>query len=125
MPSPYKPVEICEATFEAFDLPQIARELIGDETFRKSGRVARTLVRSEQMTVVLTAVAEGAEIHEHNSIGPILISVLSGAIVVSVEGKSAEMSLSEGSAAVLSPDCAHRVAGKVDSAFLIVFGGKK
>jgi quercetin dioxygenase-like cupin family protein len=89
MPSPYKPLDICEATFEAFDLPQIAKELIGDETFRKSGRVARTLVRNERMTVVLTAIAEGAEIHEHNSIGPIWISVLSGAIVVSVEAKSA------------------------------------
>ena len=125
MPSPYRPIEIGEATFEAFDLPRIAKELLEDETFRKSGRVARTLVRGEQMTVVLTAVAAGTELQEHNSIGPILISVLSGAIAVSVAAKSAEMSLSAGSAAVLSPDCAHRVVGKADSAFLIVFGGRK
>jgi quercetin dioxygenase-like cupin family protein len=76
------------------------------------------------MTAVLTAVAAGAEIQEHNSIGPILISVLSGCIVVSVEAKNAEVSLSAGSAAVLSPDCAHRVVGKADSAFLLVFGGR-
>jgi quercetin dioxygenase-like cupin family protein len=124
MPSPYKPIEIGESTFESFDLPRIGRELFEDEAFRKSGRVARTLVRGEQITAVLTAVAAGAEIREHNSIGPVLISVLSGAIVVSVEAKNAEFSLSAGSAAVLSPDCAHRVVGKTDSAFLLVFGGK-
>jgi len=124
MPSPYEPIEICEATFEHIDLEQVAKELMEDEAFRKSGRVARTLVRSAPMTVVLTAIAKGGEIHEHNSIGPVWISVLSGAIVVSVGAKNAEMTLSEGSAAVLSPDCAHKVAGKADSSFLIVFGGK-
>jgi quercetin dioxygenase-like cupin family protein len=117
-------MEIGETTFEAFELLEIGKELTRAEAFRKSGRVARTLVRSEPMTVVLTALAAGTEIHEHHSIGPVLISVLSGAIRVSVAANDAERNLAEGSAAVLSPNCAHRVVGKRDSLFLIVVGAK-
>jgi quercetin dioxygenase-like cupin family protein len=124
MPSPYQPIEIGDTTFEAFELLEIGKELAGSEAFRKSGRVARTLVRGEAMTVVLTTVAAGTEIHEHNSIGPVLISVLSGSIRVSVAAEKAERNLSDGSAAVLSPNCAHRVVAERDSVFLIVFGGK-
>lgn len=124
MPSGYRPIEINSGTVESFDLVQAAKELMADEIFRKSGRVARTLARGEEMTAVLTVLKNGKEIQEHTAPGPVSIQVLSGEIVVYVDAQKRQISLPAGSAVVLSSDAAHRVSAKEDSAFFILIGGR-
>lgn len=127
MPAPYKPLEVGQDTAASFELLQVAEELMKDESFRQSGRVARTLVRSEQMTAVITAIDGGVEIHEHATDAPTMITVLSGDMVISAgepADKETTLDLPRGAAAVLGAKCPHRLKAKERGAFLLVMGGR-
>jgi quercetin dioxygenase-like cupin family protein len=120
----YRPAEISSGTVESFDLVQIAKDLMEDEVFRKSGRVARTLARGDQMSAIVTVIRKGTEIHEHTAPGPVSVQVLSGEIVVSVDSQKVEVSLPAGTAVILSADSGHRVSAKENSAFFLLIGGR-
>jgi quercetin dioxygenase-like cupin family protein len=124
MPAPYQPLELAEDTAESFNLKKIAEGLMSDKAFRDSGRVARTLVRSDRMTSVVTVVNEGAEIHEHATDSPAMIAVLSGNLIVTAGKKDRTHSLPAGSAVVLAAACPHRVKATEPTAFLLVMGGR-
>jgi quercetin dioxygenase-like cupin family protein len=124
MPAPYQPFAFEAGRLEPFDLTLLAKELMKDEAFQKSGRVARTLARADQLTAVLTVIRKNAEIHGHANAGPVMVTVLSGSLKFVFDESRDELPLRTGSAVVLSKDVSHRVRALEDSAFVIVVGGR-
>jgi quercetin dioxygenase-like cupin family protein len=124
MPSPYKPFVPTAGAIGRFDFGAIARELRDDEAFEKSGRVARTLARSDELTAVLTVIAKGTELHEHTAPGPAIVTVLSGNVQLAFEGSGGEFALRQGESVVFAKDASHRVRALDDSSFLMVIGGR-
>lgn len=123
MPSPYQPIVLGSGNAQSFDLVAMARELMNDDAFSRSGRAARTLARGDDMTAVLTVMKEGRELHEHSAPGPVTVTVVSGKIVFSFDSRD-DVALSEGTALVFAKDFVHTVRAEEDSSFLMVIGGK-
>lgn len=122
MPTPYQPFAFEAGRHEPFDLTLLAQELMKDEVFQKSGRVARTLARGDSMTAVLTVIRKGSELHDHATAGPVMVTVLSGSLQFVFNHSRDEIPLRASSALVFSKDVSHRVRALEDSAFLIVVG---
>jgi quercetin dioxygenase-like cupin family protein len=125
MSAPYKPFDFSTSDIHAVDLEKLARELGSGDAFQKSGRVAVTVAREARMTVVLTLLKKGAEIHEHEAPGPVTLVVISGSVSVRPEsGGGSECLLDAGSSAVFAPEVRHSLIGLMDSVVLIVIGGR-
>jgi quercetin dioxygenase-like cupin family protein len=126
MSAPYAPFDFSEAIIKSIDIPKVAKELIDGDAFQKSGRVGSTVARGANMTVVLTVLKEGAEIHEHDAPGPVAVVLLSGSVILQSDNpKQSAATLTGGSAAVLPKEVRHSLKGKEDSVFLVIIGGKR
>lgn len=75
-----------------FDLQPTLRELRGDESYRRSGRLGRTLARSGRLRMVLVALNADVEVGTHQADSPMTIQVLEGRIGFRVAGESHELS---------------------------------
>ena len=124
MPAPYQPFDPASGKPESFDLQTLAKELMHGESFHRSGRIARTLVRADELTTVLVAMRKGGEMHEHTAPGPAIVTVLSGEVSFKFEN-TPDLRLSEGSSVVFAQDEPHRVSAREDCAFLLVVGGRR
>lgn len=125
MSAPYQPLVPTDGKAESFDIAAMMRDLRDDDAFRKSGRVARTLARCDQMTTVLTVMRKGSELHEHAAPGPATVTVISGKVQFAFERAQRDVTLAQGSTVVFAKDAPHRVGALEDSAILIVIGGRK
>jgi quercetin dioxygenase-like cupin family protein len=102
-------------TLGHFDLTaEIERFPPGDEP---SGRRAETLVKDDQLRVVLVTMRAGAELREHEAPGPITIHALRGRFAVAVGGEERE--LAAGSVVALAASARHAVRALDDGAFLL------
>ena len=119
---PYRPLKVNETWIESFPLPAMAEQLMAEDAFSESGRNALTLVRGDEMTVVLTVMKRGAALHEHRAPGPATVILLSGRIRISAGAE--ETPLESGSAVSFTANLRHAVKAVEDSAFLIVIGGR-
>ncbi len=119
---PYRPSHLDTSWIGSFPLLAMAEQLMAEEAFAGSGRNALTLVRGEDLTVVLTVIREGALIHEHRAPGPATVITLSGSIRILTGNE--KMTLEHGSAVSFTADVPHAVEAGQDSAFLIVIGGR-
>jgi quercetin dioxygenase-like cupin family protein len=125
MSAPYKPFDFSTSDIHVVELAKLARELGSGDVFQKSGRVAVTVAREARMTVVLTVLKRGSEIHEHEAPGPVTLVVISGRVSVRPEsGGGTESLLDAGSSAVFAPEVRHSLVGLLDSVVLIVIGGR-
>ena len=124
MPAPYHPFDPSSGRPESFALLAMVKGLMSEDSFHRSGRVARTLVRADQLTTVLVAIKKDGEMHEHSAPGPAIVTVLKGKVSFEFED-SPEMSLPEGTSVVFAQDAPHRVRALEDSAFLLVVGGRQ
>ena len=64
---PYRPLNVDNSWIESFPLKAMARQLMDEDAFAESGRNALTLVRGNEMTVVLTVIRAGTALHEHRA----------------------------------------------------------
>jgi quercetin dioxygenase-like cupin family protein len=64
--------------FHLFSLSQFARSLRAEREYREQGRNGMTLLKTEQLRVVLEVAAEGTKIGEHTVPGPAIVQVLDG-----------------------------------------------
>ena len=119
---PYRPLNVDDSWIESFPLKAMARQLMDEDAFAESGRNALTLVRGDEMTVVLTVIRAGTALHEHRAPGPATVIPLSGNI--RMLGGNEKMPLEPGSAVSFTADVLHAVEAVEDSAFLIVIGGR-
>ena len=126
MSAPYQPFDFTEPVFHEADLTRLASELEKQPAYQKSGRAAVTIGRDRRMTVVLTALRAGVEIHEHEAPGPATLLVLSGSLsLYAASGPGAAgRRLTAGNAVLFPPEVRHRITGDEDGAFLLIFGGQ-
>jgi quercetin dioxygenase-like cupin family protein len=99
-----------------FDLAAEVHRLHAETTWRK-GQNARTLVKYDDLRVVLTALQAGARIQEHTAQGRISIHVLSGHLQVKASGRT--FSLRQGGLLALERGLPHEVVAVEESAFVL------
>ncbi len=85
-----------------------------------SGRRAETLVKTDQMRVVLETMKEGVTLHQHTAPGPITIQPLRGRFAVTVNDEEHEVAT--GGLIAIAPDTLHGVRALEDGAFLLTIG---
>jgi quercetin dioxygenase-like cupin family protein len=121
---PFRPVDLTASTLTSFPIHDMAQQLMTEEAFETSGRNALTLIRSQNLTVVLTVLKAGATLQEHHAPAPVTLLPLFGDIVLLADEGRKSAELSPGTTGAFSAHLEHRVEATQDSAFLIVMGGQ-
>jgi quercetin dioxygenase-like cupin family protein len=99
-----------------FPLTALSQELRNEPQYAQLGHTSRTLVRSDDLRVVLTVIAANASIPEHQAPGSASIQVLSGQLRLSLPAGPIE--LGAGELLVLQGGLHHDVVASSDAAFL-------
>jgi quercetin dioxygenase-like cupin family protein len=102
--------------FMEFDLPAQVHSLTSETTW-STGHNARTLVKYDDLRVVLIAVKAGQLVPEHKTEGRVSIHVLSGHAHVRASGRTFD--LRQGGLLALDRGIAHDVEAFEDSALLL------
>ena len=102
--------------FMEFDLVAEVHRLQAETTW-STGQNARTLIKYDDLRVVLTALKAKGRLPEHKTEGRILIHVLSGHIHVRASGRT--FNLRSGGLLALDRGMPHDVEALEDSAFVI------
>lgn len=105
-----------EGPFLTFDLAEQIAQL-RQEPYWQSGRNSKTIVKYEDLRVVLTAIQAKTTIHEHHSAGRISVQTVQGHLHMHADGK--EFDLPAGHVLVLDRAMPHDVVAIEDSAFLL------
>jgi len=99
-----------------FDLAQQIRAL-RRESYWQSGRNSKTLVKYDDLRIVLTAIEGKTTIHEHRSAGRISVQTVEGHLRMHAGGRTFD--LPAGRVIVLDRATPHDVIALEDSAFLL------
>lgn len=99
-----------------FDLVREIEDLHGEPEW-KMGRNARTIVKYENLRVVLTALKAHVRIPEYRTEGRISIQTIRGQILVRAEGRT--FNLPAGTLLALDQELRHEVEALQDSVFLL------
>ena len=102
--------------FMEFDLPAEVQKL-RTETTRKTGQNARTLIKYDDLRVILTALQANVRVPEHKTEGRITVHVLSGHLQLKASGRT--FSLRTGGVLALDHGILHDVEAVEESAFLL------
>lgn len=106
-----------------FDIEELDREVRAESSFERNGYAARTLVRTEDLRVVLIAMRAGSHIKEHEASETASIHVVKGHVRVGLSDRAAD--LRQGQLLVLESGLRHDVEGAADSAFILTLGWSK
>jgi quercetin dioxygenase-like cupin family protein len=104
------------APYLEFDLTREIEQLHRESTW-ESGRNAKTLVKHEDLRIVLMALQAGSSVPVHQSEGRLSIQVLAGRVHVRAEGRTFD--LRPGSLLALDQALPHDVGALEESAFLL------
>ena len=104
------------APFLEFDLPAEIHRLQAETTW-STGHNARTLVKYDDLRVVLIALRANARMAEHKTEGRISIHLLSGHVQVKADGRT--FSLRPGGLLALDRGLRHDVQAMADSELLL------
>ena len=102
--------------FMEFDLPAEIRRLHAETTW-STGHNARTLVKYDDLRIVLMALQANTRVPEHKTEGRISVHVLAGHIRVKASGRT--FSLRSGGLLALEQGVLHDVEALEESAFLL------
>ena len=102
--------------FMEFDLPAEVHKLHTETTW-STGQNAKTLIKYDDLRVVLTALGENMRIPEHKTNGRISVHVLSGHIRLRASGRT--FSLRQGGVLALDHGIPHDIEAVEESAFLL------
>jgi quercetin dioxygenase-like cupin family protein/hemerythrin superfamily protein len=119
-----RPITLTAETLAFFPLADVARELETHDEYRRSGVAGITLVRDEQLTLMLVALRKGAVMREHRAPSAGSVVLLSGTVGFVSGDAGPETELTAGSLAVFSADLAHAVHARDDARYLVVIGGR-
>lgn len=100
-----------------FDLSEEGARAADPSLLERSGRNARTLLKSGDLRVTLVVVGPGGEIPEHHAAGPITVQVLQGAVRFSAGGEHHD--LAPGQLLSAGPGIAHGVSSTEGGTFLL------
>jgi quercetin dioxygenase-like cupin family protein len=104
------------APYMEFDLLAEVHRLKAEATW-STGQNARTLVKYDDLRVVLTTLQSGARMPEHQTDGRLSVQVLSGHIQVRASGRT--FNLRAGGLLALDRGIRHDVTAVEESAFLL------
>ena len=102
--------------FLEFDLAAEVEQLHREETWKR-GRNTRTLMKYDDLRVVLTALQSGTCVPLHKTDSRVSVHMLSGHIRLSAFGRTFDML--PGSLLALDPEAPHDIEALVDSAYLL------
>jgi quercetin dioxygenase-like cupin family protein len=100
-----------------FDLQPQVEQLRKDESYRRSGRLGRTLAKSGRLRLVLVALDAGVEVGTHHADSPLTIQLIAGRLGFRVGGRDYE--LREGQVLFFGPGDAHDIRALDESALLL------
>jgi quercetin dioxygenase-like cupin family protein len=92
-----------------------------DPSDTRSGRRAETLIKTDNLRVILVTMKAGAELAKHDAPGPITIHALSGRFTVGIEGQQ-DTDLDTGGLLAVHATVKHTVRAVEDGAFLLTIG---
>jgi quercetin dioxygenase-like cupin family protein len=99
------------------DLMAELAQLHAEEPWQHAGRQAKTLIKADDLRVVLIAMHPEAHLAAHHAPGRITIQVLAGAITVQVAERRVELGV--GQVLTLGAGVVHDVKAREESAFLL------
>lgn len=99
------------------DVPTELARLHGEETWQRTGRHARTLVKDADLRVVLIALRAGVRMEEHHAPGRITVQTLAGRLSLRVGDRTVDLPV--GHILTLGPAIPHDVEAREESAFLL------
>ena len=100
-------------------LAELAESLIADLPNHNSGKTAKTILSGSVMRAVVIALAEGAELSEHDSPPAATLHALTGELTLATHTESWTVHAGQ---LVPIPRHRHSVRAHVDSAFLLTVG---
>jgi len=113
---PQRVPEVTAGPSLKFDLATEIDKLRSEPAY-ETGRNAKTMVKYEDLRVVLTAIKGGTRVHEHHSAGRISVQTVVGQI--RMRALDHEFDLPQGCLLVLDRGVQHDVEALQDSAFLL------
>lgn len=109
-------------TFAGWSLDPIIDELLTSEPALREGKSARTLIKTPGLTVVLTILRAGEQLHEHKAPGSVLVVPLRGAVVFTHADQRQSVATAGAQVLAMGPGLRHAVTAETDAAFLLVIG---
>jgi quercetin dioxygenase-like cupin family protein len=103
-----------------FDLAAIDAEMRREDAYQRDGHTARSLVREDDIRIVLIVMRAGARIAEHRANETASIHALSGRMRLRLPDHDAD--LPAGRLLVLERGLRHDVEAVAESAFLLTLG---
>ncbi len=100
-----------------FSLDEQIDELRRDESYTRSGRVGRTLVKEGPLRLTLTLLAEGVEVSTHQAASPMTLQAIRGRIRDRVGEE--EFELGQGELLFFGPGHAQDIRALEDTALLL------
>jgi quercetin dioxygenase-like cupin family protein len=100
-----------------YDLEPLLRELRQDESYRRSGRLGRTLTKAGRLRLTLVALNAGIEVGTHQAESPMTIQLLEGRLSFRVGDQDHE--LKAGQVLFFGPGEAHDIRAVEESALLL------
>lgn len=114
--------EITADTFQGWQLDPVIDEMLAAHQTEGGGTASRSLIKSKELTVVLTVLPQGRELREHQVAASILVVPLRGEVVFTHEGSQASVRTQGSQVLALGRGQGHTVRALTDSAFLLVLG---
>jgi quercetin dioxygenase-like cupin family protein len=110
-----------------FDLASIEQEMRHEEAYAREGHTARTLVREDDLRVVLIAMKDGSRIAEHTADETVTIQTLAGCLHLQLprlprQREHRIVDLPSGRLLVLERGNEHAMEAVGDSACLVTLG---
>ncbi len=105
-----------------FDLAGQIAELRQDESYVRSGRVGRTLVKAGPLRLTLTVIAEGVQIGTHHAESPMTLQPLEGVLRYRVGDD--EFEIGRGEVLFFGPGHAQDIRALEDTALLLTITGE-
>lgn len=101
-----------------FDLGEERERASDQEIIGRSGRNARTLMKSGSLRATLIVLGAGGGIPEHHAEGPILVQPLEGRIDFTIAGETHD--LGPGQLLSAGPGVPHAVRSEAGATFLLI-----
>lgn len=103
-----------------FDFAGLTNELHAEDAYEREGKTARTLIREEDLRLVLVALKAGGSIAEHSAKATATVHTISGHVQLKLPERVVDVRA--GQVLVLGKGLPHDVTAAVDSVFLLTLG---
>lgn len=100
-----------------FDVEEERQRAADPSLLERSGRNARTLLKSGPLRVTLVVLAAGGEVAEHRADGPITVQPVQGRIRFTADGR--DYDIGPGEILSAGPGIRHRVTSEQGATFLL------